>query len=342
MVASFKDNFMNTSPFFFLFFSLFCHLIYAQQTVDIDSLRQILATATQDTLKVRVCSKIAVTYLFNNHDSCKFYGEKILSIAKNKQNKWAEGVGCTVMGSFYFTQSDFTESLEYFLKAINILEQIRPHSLDLARAYAQITSVYVELTDYESGQEYGDKCINLYNALNETKLAAGAYNNVGDLYERQKKYDLAESYYQKALNISREYDIKLPLAIAYFNMGSVFRKKGKIIESFGYIHQAIISLRVIDDTEGLIYNYLELGHLYLSQNKLDSAFLYADSVSVVMQDYENLKLIEDCYRIKSEVFEKKENIDSAYFYFKKATALHIMSLAKNWSILLQLIKKSTI
>lgn len=226
------------------------------------------------------------------------------------------------MGSFYFTQSDFTESLEYFLKAINILEQIRPYSLDLARAYAQITSVYVELTDYESGQEYGDKCINLYNALNETKLAAGAYNNVGDLYERQKKYDLAESYYQKALNISREYDIKLPLAIAYFNMGSVSRKKGKIIESFGYIHQAIISSRAIDDTEGLIYNYLELGHLYVSQNKLDSAFLYADSVSVVMQDYENLKLIEDCYRIKSEVFEKKGNIDSAYFYFKKATALH--------------------
>lgn len=313
---------MNIRQIFLLFFSLFCNSIYAKQEVDIDSLHQLLATATQDTIQVRVCSKLAVTYLYNNHDSCEFYGKKILSIAKNNHNKWAEGVGYTVMGSCYFTRSEFTQSLEYFLKAINILEQIQPHGLDLARAYAQITSVYVELTDYKSGEEYGEKCINLYNTLNETKLAAGAYNNVGDLYEKQKKYDKAEAYYKKGLSISREHNMKFHLAMSYFNMGSVLRKQGRIAESFGYVRQATISSRVIEDTEGLIYNYLELGHLYLLQNKLDSALLYADSASVVMQDYKNLKLIEDCYRIKSEVFEKKGNIDSAYIYFKKSTALH--------------------
>ncbi len=307
---------------FFVFLFLFSNLIYTQQKADIDSLHKALATTTKDTTQVRVCSRIAMSYMYNKQDSAEFYGKKILSIAESTHNKWAEGVGYTVIGTSYFTRSEFTQSLAYFLKAINILEQIQPHTLDLARAYAQITSAYAELTDYKSGKEYGEKCINLYNTLNEKKLAAGAYNNVGNLYEKQKKYDKAETYYRKALDISREHDIKFHLALSYFNMGAILSKQGRIAESFAYIRQATISSRAIEDTEGMIYNYLELGHLYLLQNKLDSALLYADSASVVMQDYENLKLLEDCYRMKSEVFEKKGNIDSAYVYFKKSTALH--------------------
>lgn len=280
-----------------------------------------LKTAKTDTAKVKLYYQMAMRYVFNNPDSCQLYGEKILAIGLKNDNQWAQGVGHLIIGDAYFSRSELTLTLEHYLAALNILEQIKPQPKELGTLYGQIISAYVEMTDYKSGEEYAEKCINVYKTQKNNKGLVGAYNNIGDLYDKEKKYDIALAYYQKALKIAKDDENLFSLAIASFNIGSVYRRQGKQKEAFSYITEALALSRRIDDTEGIIYNYTELGHLYFSKQDFNTAIIYTDSAIMGTQSYDNMQLLKDAYMLKSNIFEKKGQFDSTYFYFKKSTAL---------------------
>ena len=339
---------MNTYPKFLLFFYLFfihaCFNGYSHHLhTDIDSMLTVLKTVQSDTAKVYTYYNIALKYIYNDPDTCQLYGEKILAIAEEKGNIWAKGIACLIIGDAHFSRSELTTTLQYYLDAVNILENVQPVPKELATLYGQIVSVYVELMDYETGEKYAKKCIALQKKRNNLSGLASAYNNTGDLYEKQQKYDSAAIYYTDALFLATKLHSEMSIAIANFNLGSVSRHQGKTALAFQYIDKAMQQSKALEDWEGVIYNYLEYGNLYFIQKKYPIALQYADSALRRSREYKNVKLQRDAYQLKSGIFEEKKQVDSAYYYFKQAKKMNdsiynelhqkmIFSLTKNQKI----------
>lgn len=314
---------MNIYPKFLVFFYLF--LIYTSfegysqhAKREIDSMLNLLKKPISDTLQVRICYKLALKYIYNSPDTCQLYGEKILKIAEKNENVWAKGVAYLIIGDAHFSRSELTTTLQYYLDAVNILERVQPVPKELATLYAQIISLYVELQQYNAGEEYAQKCIALQKKFNNLAGLASAYNNTGDLYEKQKKLDDAAQNYAEALVLGTKLNMPYSIAIANFNLGSVSRQQGKIQAAFQYIDKAMLQSKALADWEGVIYNDLEYGRLYFAEKKYPIALQYADSALSLSIKYENKKLQRDAYQLKSDIFEEKKDIDSAYFYVKQA------------------------
>ncbi len=104
----------------------------AQQNV-IDSLKQALSRANNDSTKFCLSIQIGELYGFNNADSSIYYIKQATSLAENKANAlWRAHSYCAV--SLYFqVAGDFASALYFSFKNINEFEQYRdPYVLALS------------------------------------------------------------------------------------------------------------------------------------------------------------------------------------------------------------------
>lgn len=317
---------LHNRPFSYLliiaFFFLGSFSLYGKDwKTETDSLKKALSTAKTDSQRVILCWRLSIKYEFNSPDTCEMYGNQVLEIASNKKYTWFKGIGDMIKGDAAFSRSSFTDALQYYLQALNLLQNTQPIPNELPILYGKILSLYSELKDYRSGEEYANKNIAMLKQLNQQHLLASAYNNAGDLYEKKGALDTAKTYYLEAVKLAQQKNITLSLAIGNYNLASVHRKQGKLQEAFNYLKQAFVASRAIEDTEGLIYDYIELGRLYLAQQEVNKALIYADSAIIEVKKYGNLQLEKDAYYLKSDIFDDMPNTDSAYFYYKKANVL---------------------
>ncbi len=96
-------------------------LIAAQQENPyLSSLNRSLSDATSDTARMKACSKLGLYYGLEDRDSSNFYFEKALPIAVRLNLKFDEASILNSMGVLLMQQEKFSNSLECYLKAINI------------------------------------------------------------------------------------------------------------------------------------------------------------------------------------------------------------------------------
>ncbi|MBX7242769.1 MAG: tetratricopeptide repeat-containing sensor histidine kinase [Bacteroidia bacterium] len=286
-----------------------------------DSLLNIIRNSPHDTSTLRAYYNIANLYLFNNPDSLKHYGEKLLTLAKKQQKPLYQGLAHQVIGSAFFNQNELTPALQHFMESVSLLESISPLPKELIAVYGQIITTYAELTDYKSGMEFARKCITLSEQRKNPEGMAVAYNNIGDLLDKQGEYDKAMTYYQKSMEIATQNQFKLTMAITNYNMGYISRLKGEADNALRYIYQSRKISGELNDIEGLIYCYHEFGRLYYMKKDIKRAIIYTDSARILNKKYSNKKLLKDVYLLFSDIYESERKYDSAYYYHKQYTAI---------------------
>jgi len=306
----------------FLFLLHHGHFIYSQQFPGKkDSLYNALKNCKTDTAKIKTYFYIAQLYTYNSNDSCVFYGNKILELSQKIQYPYGEGLGYITLGDSYFSQNNLAQTIYYYLKAKEKLEQISPNSPNLPRLYGQLVTAYAELMDYQTAEEYGKKTLELAEQLHDSATVVVAYNNIGDLLDKQGKYLESLSYYEKSLKLAKSRKIPFSIGIASYNIGHVYNVLGNYPLAIPYLREAMQISVKIKDTEGVIYNYIDLGQVALKQHKLHLALTYADSALYFNKSYGNQKLQKDTYLLLADIYHEKGDNSLAYVSLNKAMSI---------------------
>jgi TPR repeat protein len=216
--------------------------IFAQLTgqAHIDSLLKELPKMKQDTNAVNLLNDLSFSLNQTNPDEGIKYGEQGLNLAKQIKWKLGEAKCYNALGVDYtFGKSDYPKALEYFHKALKIIEKLRGNKIWLANNLGNMGIIYANQSDYPKALKYFHKVLKIYEELGDEKNTAGSIHNIGLIYASQSNYPKALEYFEKAKKINdKPGGNKIWLANNLSGIGTIYQKQSNYPKALEYYHNA--------------------------------------------------------------------------------------------------------
>ena len=192
------------------------------------------------------------------------------------------------MAGVYQEQGDYEKALEYYGKALEIVERTlgndHPYT---ATTYNNMAGVYKEQGDYEKALEYYEKDLEISERVlgSDHPSTATTYNNMAGVYKEQGDYEKALEYYDKALDVrERTLGNDHPYtATTYNNMAGVYKEQGDYEKALEYYEKDLeISERTLgNDHPSTATTYNNMAGVYKAQGDYKKALEYLEKALTV-------------------------------------------------------------
>lgn len=283
----------------------------SQTVTYIDSLNKIIKETTNDSLKVHYTNQVALHYVFNNplkadsllnvgvrtaiskkqyyglcqllntkgiyfdvigkKDSSKKYFNEALNASKKYKFIDIEGMSYNNLGMFYWGSSDLNKALEYFYKAMSLVQKHNPQNIEsIADYYNNIGLIYQELGNYSKAIENHNKSRKIRAELNLPSELAISKANLGICNFKLNDLVKAEYYFKEALNLSSMSENWRLFYSLHDNLGNLYAAQDKPKEAIEFLIKALN--RPEDIKENPKSDLSILGNLVSLHNKLNQSY----------------------------------------------------------------------
>ena len=300
-----------------------------------------LSGSTSDTARMENYSNLGSYYLSDDRDSSNFYLEKALPIAVKLNLKFDEASILNKIGIILMQQEKFAKSLEFYLKAINILKNpaiektiwhLSPGQNPMSARMLELSNSYdlIGLLNAYTGNWIDNTKNQLKNYREAEKYAktAGdrgqiAYINfhMGIAYMNEGKLDSALMFIKNALSVFSESKDQTGLGRAMKYLGDTYEKMGNFDLAANTILQAMTFLKRTNDYVHIGLAYISLNRVYTDLKKDDSALYYAKESLKVFEKRKDRAWKRDAYNLLASSFDRMGKTDSATMYLKLAKSL---------------------
>ena len=238
----------------------------------------------------------------------------------------------------YKEEADYDKSLEYFKKAVSILEGLFG-SLNpvMARIYNNMAGVYRLKSDDRKALEYYLKALTIDRIFFgmdhlETEVIL---DNIAGVYNRLGEYSLALKYHEKALAIEEKLvgTEKLDTAITYGNIANVYQQQGNHQKALEYYEKEIAILCKLYGTEHIdvSYAYNNIAMVYRNLKEYEEALKCCEKALAIAEKnlgYEHPKIAE-LYNNIAGLLHEKGDYEEALSVHKKAIEIREKFLGLN-------------
>jgi tetratricopeptide (TPR) repeat protein len=230
------------------------------------------------------------------------------------------------IGLHYWFKTDIPKSEEYYLKCLNIRQEVLPaFNLELAETFKDLGDIYVAKQDFTRAEEHYLKCLRIYQEVLPAKHLnlATIFDHLGEVARARREHSRAEGYYLKSLSICQEVlpSNDLNIAAISLKLGLVCWNKRDYIRSEEYylkvlrIRQAVLPAKHPDLAE----TYKDVGEIYQFKRdhlRTEEYFLKCLSIwqEVLPANHPNLAKI---YSNLGCLYEMKGDDTRAEEYFMK-------------------------
>lgn len=311
------------------------------QNKNIDSLLGLLASYSDDSLKVELLNDIAKKYYSIDLDKTREFANKAIKLGN--QLDYYKGVGTAYkhIGNSRYFSGEYSKAYEQYEVAISKYEKANDKQ-GIATIYRNYGSVFSQLGQYENTIDYYKKSINIYIELNDSVNIANLYRNIGLYYYNLEDYDVANDYFTKALHLSQKLNNKSGIAEAYFYRGVLlidkiskdttdFVSANPILKDSISINlnQAYHIYNQIDDPRGIARTSESLAMYYLKNNLVDSSLQYIQKAKIIYEETGVQLGIANTKKLLGTYYQKRKNYAKAIELFTevKNIALEIDSKA---------------
>jgi len=326
----------------------------------IDSLRNALRSAQQDTARVNTLAALSQEYFKLNDDSIFSLASRALALSKkagyergyalawncfsvyyrNKSENWkalqyadsaertARRVGDSLLLSniynskavVYKERGEYAKALNTYLLAIDICEDARD-SFSLARLYQNAGNVYRNLKEPHKARELLDHALRIRMRQGDSSLIAQVYINYGTVFRELKQNDSAEIIYMKALGILRRHGNHREVGIVLNNVGNLYADRKLYPEAMEYYRQAVVIRKKLGDRSGLATTYNNMCGTLLDMGDPKAALAYLDTCIPIAESTEQKPLMIECYKNYAKVSVQLKDFESAYNYYVRFKTL---------------------
>jgi signal transduction histidine kinase len=314
-----------------------------QENPNSSGLYRSLSDATSDTARMTTYRKLGAYYYYNveNRDSSNFYLEKALSIAVRLNLKFDEASILNKMGVIQMQQENFSKSLEFYLRALNIAKDptiektiwhLSPGQTPMSARMLLLSDSYdlIGLLNAYTGNWTVNTKNQLKNYREAEKYAKAAENrgqiayihfHIGIAYMNEGKLDSALMFINNARSTFSDLKDKSGLGRAMKYLGDTYEKMGNFDLAANTILQSIALLKKTNDHLHLGLAYISFSRVFTDLKKHDSALYYAKESLKIFEKRKDPAWKRESYNLLTSCFDQLGRTDSAIVYLKLAKSL---------------------
>jgi signal transduction histidine kinase len=302
---------------------IFISIVYslsglAQKAIYIDSLKYEMRKSKTDTMKVLILAELSEAFNVYNLDSCLYYTNTGLELARTIDFRNGEALMLWAMGLYYRGVGDFPVSLKYILHSQQIANStgnqriIGKCYMGLAMIYANIDGV-ASYSYLKKAKEYILKSQAHYkHELERIDL------NFGHGFLEYNKIDSAFKYLDELYKKASPSDLHYMGVLVHY--GNLQFRMGNTENAIQILHRAIRLSTQENDYYAITESCKFLSKIYFELQKTDSAIYYAkvalDAATLINRKTE---MIRDADLLA--MLYEKSNIEEAFRYLKIANDL---------------------
>jgi tetratricopeptide (TPR) repeat protein len=350
---------MKSLKNYILFFLWFITLNNSAQVFSIDSLKKVISTTKNDSIKldteIKLLENLGV-FRISRWDS-------VLKKAIKLKYKNYEAQALNNIGFLYQNQNNIDSALKYFTlsfakyTSINLYNEACNTFYNIACAYRSLNIYdkaiktykdvifYSKVIDFKNIESYcyndmaiicfvkGDlsnalynleKCVKIQENLNDYNGLATSYNNIANIYVNQNELNKAYEIYKKCFFVYKKNNDEKGKALTLANVAAVYFKQGKNKEALNLYLQYLKKWKNTVDKKNYSTTLNSVGSIYLSMDSSDLAEKYLKEAIIIRTESGDKKGLIDSYN-NLIVFELKKNkLNHAFDY-----AIESLKISKN-------------
>lgn len=220
MISNFRSVKMNVNRIIILVFLLLSFVNSFSQEPDpaIDSLKQVIAAQSEDSLKVNSLVELGTLYLVNNPNEAIKYGKQARELAENINFLKGSGYALKLLGLGEVYQGNYLEADVYFKASLAIFEKLSLND-GIANILSNLGSLNFVMGDDTKSIEYHLRSLKVAEEINNKFRIATSLNNIGSVYlNKAATTDKAIDYFLRALPIFQEINYADGIGVASVNI----------------------------------------------------------------------------------------------------------------------------
>jgi len=257
----------------------------SSQATLVDSLKQFLATAREDTAKINLLNRIAAE---SRGSEQLHYAQQAQTLAEKIGYEYGIAEAKTLCALAWFDSRDFEKSIAAAKESEALCQKLAITNPRLrgSNAFA-IGMVSMNQGNFTAASDYLFKSLELYEQSGYAFGQLRALDNIAILLMNMNEREKALSYFRRALTIAERIGRKKYYAGVLSTIGLVFQEqasalppsrsqeKNTLIDSaFSYHHRALRMLEQLNDTLETASTHLNIGRIYDDKKHYDSASTY--------------------------------------------------------------------
>jgi|GEM_PF-3321735 len=245
-----------------------------------------------------------------HYDKAVALAEQAQVIAAANQDKSGQAYALNVLGSVEWFKGNFLNSLDYFLKTLDIRKSIG-NKLDIARSYNNIGSVYQEISEFDKAREYHELSRGLMEELDYQYGVATSYFNLGIIYQRLGDTKNEEFYLEKANIAFTELGDQAALTEVQINLGylKLSQKKLDVAQAFFKLSQ--LAAGKLNNRTLLARATLGQGHIAYLKGDLSMGEKLASQALAIALQLEEQPQIRDAFGLLSDIYRAQGNFEKS-------------------------------
>src|SRR5688572_25820221 len=305
---------------FFCMLSLFSFTKTICQNQTIDSLKEQLAIAKEDTTKVNLFLLLSDKYTdAQQRDSAIWYAQKGLFLAQKIKYVSGELEALWQMSTAYWEAGSYPQALQLAIQNLQVAERTKD-TMSIIWAAREVGRTYFEMNEYLKALEYAQKVKQLvhsgyFKQEKDVKKFSNSYLLLMSIsYLGLNRFDSALYYAQRSHEIALALKQLGSIYILALNFGNIYSRKGDYDSAF-YYYRTSIRYAPKDKTDEFVpETYLGMAKLFQQERQPDSAIYYS---KLSLDINQHLKLPAEKFKgtsLLNELYAQKNNINSAYKY----------------------------
>ncbi len=327
---------------------LFCVLALCGFAQDeyVDSLRNELSVAKEDTIKVAIYKELFNYYIhYGNNGIGDCYADTILLYSKKSKSDDLIAKAYFYKGIVKYIMGDYASSAKYYGNAEQVAKKIEDKNL-LGLIYSGLGEIYREYNNYEQAHHYFNDALEKMQSTGNNEACAAVLVNIADLYYKEKNYDTTIILYDSVLKITSIPNTKIAIynniAQLQYSIGNIKKAKenySKMLSMLDkdtdaytyalalnsisnlYIHEgeydkALVSLSELDSIceENMFSNiminlYLNYHDLYIRIGDFERANYYLEEYSLLSDSIYNIELTEGLNELENRHQREKSELE---------------------------------
>ena len=288
-------------------------LLSAAQTPKIDSLRQLLITAKEDTNKVIIYEKIRSQFDNRDPDSALKYALKSQELSTKLNYTRGLALGLRGQGSAFYRMGNLSLSFDLYLKALQLFEN-NNDLVGKANVYISIGHSYSiqaggkrdAINNYLKAKDYAE------TTGNDTIKVVALLNTAG-MYNQINKTDSALHFAHEAFEICLKKNDQL-LGLVLNILGRIHLNMGNSKLALEYFQMSLKKIRFYEDKNGESLVLYSLALFHKKNGNTDSSIYYAKNALAIAQSAGFAVRISQATDFLTNIYREIDIVDSAYKY----------------------------
>ena len=265
--------------------------LYLNAQVNLDSLYAVWQDQTQlDTIRTKAYTDyIWDGFLFSQPDSAFMLAEELIVFGRDRNNRKIQAAAHTIQGVSWANRGDYSQSLDCYMRALEIHEQIGNLS-GIAGALNNVGTIYDKQSDYPKALDYYIQSLEINKQLGRQNETAVVLSNIGIIYMKQGNFTKALDYNFKSLEYNKQLGHQNETAVALRNIGAVYREQNNLTKALNYYTQSLEINEEIGQQLGIAKSLNDIGNIYRIKGNYPKALIYCQRGYEVSLSIESLEM----------------------------------------------------